>query len=88
MATSNGACGVSADRPASAASLPRSDEIVSLGRTPTGGHVVDADGWSFTSCPGCGALVNDWLTEDGPDTMEFEECPMCVEASRDEDWWF
>ena len=65
----------------------RSDEVKILGET-AGGYIVDADGWSFESCPGCGALVSDWLTEDGPDVMLLVECPMCYEASRDEDWWF
>jgi hypothetical protein len=66
---------------------PKSDEIVVLAKT-INGAIIEADGWSFISCPGCGALINEWLTEFGPDTMEWEECPMCVEASRDEDWWF
>lgn len=78
-------------KPAIAASRPRigepDDAVKVLGET-AGGYIVDADGWSFESCPGCGTLVGEWLTEDGPDVMLFVECPMCVEASRDEEWWF
>lgn len=53
-----------------------------------GGYIVDANGWSFESCPSCGTLVGEWLTEDGPDVMLLVECPMCDEASREEDGWY
>lgn len=67
-----------------------SDAVKILGET-AGGYIVDADGWSFESCPGCGTLVGEWLSsenEDGRDVMLLVECPMCIEASRDEEWWF
>ena len=51
-------------------------------------RVAQLDGWSCAVCPDCGTLVNEWLTEDGPDVVEYEECPMCQEAARDEEWWF
>jgi hypothetical protein len=48
---------------------------------------TDLNGWSIVSCPSCGALVNEWLSEDGPDTVEYEECPMCAEDFTEEAWW-
>lgn len=47
----------------------------------------DLGGWSVAICPSCGAQVNEWLTHDGPDVIEHEQCPMCAEADRDEEWW-
>lgn len=53
---------------------------------------VDLDGWVVVLCPSCGATVDEWMPEDpedGPgDLVEYEECPMCVEAAREEEWWF
>lgn len=64
-----------------------SDAITVISETD-GGYVVDADGWSFESCPGCGTLVGEWPTEEGPDVMLLVQCPMCSEASRDEEGWY
>lgn len=52
------------------------------------GVLANLDGWSVSICPGCGATVGEWLTEDGPDVVEYDECPMCQEAAAEEEWWF
>jgi hypothetical protein len=49
----------------------------------------DLGGWVVVICPGCGTTVNEWfpVDHDPGDRVEYEECPMCVEASRDEECW-
>ena len=54
------------------------------------GHLsepVSLDGWSVTLCPSCGTQVGEWLTEDGPDVVTYEQCPMCDEADEEDGWW-
>ncbi len=46
-------------------------------------EVRDLDGWSCSVCPSCGTLIADWLTEEGPDVVEYEQCPMCTESAAD-----
>lgn len=49
---------------------------------------LNLDGWCVQICPGCGTQVNEWLDEDGgPGYVEYELCPMCVEADVEEGWW-